>query len=104
MPASTTDRCRLRSRRTEAGHGRDRSFIPVHFYLYTNDLWLAPPVAPAMARKKTAVDFSIRMLPALIAELGLHQFGDGNITSMTWLTAARGTPFRSAPSFGNWFC
>jgi hypothetical protein len=55
-----------------------------------------------MARQKTGTEFSIPLLPELVAELALHR-RDGAVASMTWLTTERGTPFGSAASFGNWF-
>jgi integrase len=56
----------------------------------------------SMARKKTGTEFSIPLLPELVAELALHRC-DGAVASMVWLTSEFGTPFGSAPSFGNWF-
>lgn len=56
----------------------------------------------AMARQKTGTEFSIPLLPELVAELALHR-RDGAVASMVWLTTERGTPFGSAASFGNWF-
>jgi hypothetical protein len=56
----------------------------------------------SMARKKTGTEFSIKLLPELVAELALHR-RDGAVSSMVWLTTERGTPFGSAASFGNWF-
>lgn len=55
-----------------------------------------------MARQKTGTEFSIPLLPELVAELALHR-RDGAVASMAWLTTERGTPFGSAASFGNWF-
>jgi len=56
----------------------------------------------SMSRKKTGTEFSIKVLPELVAELALHR-RDGAVASMVWLTTERGTPFGSAASFGNWF-
>jgi hypothetical protein len=55
-----------------------------------------------MSRKKTGTEFSIQVLPELVAELALHRH-EGAVASMVWLTTERGTPFGSAASFGNWF-
>jgi hypothetical protein len=56
----------------------------------------------SMSRQKTGTEFSIRLLPELVAELALHR-RDGVVASMVWLTTERGTPFGSAAYFGNWF-
>ena len=56
----------------------------------------------SMSRQKTGIEFSIPLLPELVAELALHR-RDGAVVSMQWLTTERGTPFGSAASFGNWF-
>jgi hypothetical protein len=56
----------------------------------------------SMSRQKTGTEFSIPLLPELVAELALHR-RDGAVVSMVWLTTERGTPFGSAASFGNWF-
>ncbi|WFU37314.1 hypothetical protein QA640_22745 [Bradyrhizobium sp. CB82] len=55
-----------------------------------------------MARQKTGTEFSIPLLPELVAEFALHRRG-GAVASMVWLTTERGTPFGSAASFGIWF-
>jgi integrase len=55
-----------------------------------------------MSRQKTGTEFSIKLLPELVAELALHR-QTGAVGSMLWLTTERGTPFGSAASFGNWF-
>jgi len=56
----------------------------------------------SMARQKTGTEFSIRLLPELVAELALHQ-QTGAVRSMLWLTSEHGKPFGSAATFGNWF-
>lgn len=56
----------------------------------------------SMSRQKTGTEFSIPLLPELVAELALHR-RDGAVVSMVWLTTERGTPFGSAASLGNWF-
>jgi hypothetical protein len=56
----------------------------------------------SMSRKKTGTEFSIQLLPELVAELALHQ-QTGAVRSMLWLTSEHGTPFGSAATFGNWF-
>ncbi|MDI3561279.1 hypothetical protein [Bradyrhizobium sp. Arg816] len=56
----------------------------------------------SMSRKKTGTEFSIQLLPELVAELALHRH-DGAVASMLWLTSEHGTPFGSAAVFGNWF-
>jgi hypothetical protein len=56
----------------------------------------------SMARQKTGAEFSIQLLPELVAELALHR-QTGTVRSMLWLTTEHGTPFGSAAVFGNWF-
>jgi hypothetical protein len=56
----------------------------------------------SMSRKKTGTEFSIQLLPELVAELALHH-QTGAVRSMLWLTSEHGTPFGSAATFGNWF-
>jgi hypothetical protein len=56
----------------------------------------------SMARQKTGTEFSIQLLPELIAELALHQ-QTGAVRALLWLTSEHGTPFGSAATFGNWF-
>jgi len=56
----------------------------------------------SMSRQKTGTEFSIQLLPDLVAELAHHR-RSGEVVSMQWLTTERGTPFGSAASFGNWF-
>jgi hypothetical protein len=56
----------------------------------------------SMERQKTGTEFSIQLLPELVAELARHR-PTGTVRSMLWLTTENGTPFGSAATFGNWF-
>jgi hypothetical protein len=47
-----------------------------------------------MFRQKTGTEFSIQLLPELVAELALHQ-QTGAVRSMLWLTTEHGTHTRA---------